>query len=164
MVVDTALHARSVEDRGVDTRTCRDFAQRPPAGGSGAVACTVGPSADAHAVAGPVGEGLACRGRAVNDTAACGERSDKAPLDVLAGNRHIDVHRVLHWLGFVKILHPHPSTRGRGVDGMVVVQLGVPENGPPEANIDGLRVRRERELDVLRAGAICGSSMLSGDD
>jgi hypothetical protein len=32
--------------------------------------------------------------RVLDDAAPCGERSSQARLDTLAGNRHVDVHRV----------------------------------------------------------------------
>jgi len=61
--------------------------------------------------------------------------------------------------------HPrHPSTPGRGVDGMVVVHSAYPRTTRQKPTSTVLRVRRDRELDLLRAGAICGGSMLSGDD
>ena len=49
------------------------------------------------------------------------------------------------------------------VDGVVVGQLGIPEDGPPEADIDGLGVCRDGELDLLRTGAIRDGSMPSRD-
>src|SRR5215467_3158460 len=50
------------------------------------------------------------------------------------------------------------------IDGVVVGELGVPKDGPPEANIDVLWVCRNRERDLLCARAIRGGSMLLGDD
>lgn len=45
------------------------------------------------------------------------------------------------------------------VDRVVVGQLGIPEDGPPEANIDGLGLCRDGELDLLRTGAIRDGSV-----
>jgi len=49
------------------------------------------------------------------------------------------------------------------VDGVVVGQAGVPEDSPPEADINGLRVCRDGELDLLRTSAIRDGSMSSRD-
>jgi hypothetical protein len=41
---------------------------------------------------------------------------------------------------------------------------GVPEDGPPEAQVDRLGVRRDRELGLLGTASIRGGSMLAHDD
>jgi hypothetical protein len=94
--------------------------------------------------------------RVVDDANPCGQRSRQARLDVLAGNGHVDVHRVPQWLGLVEILHPDRRSMAERVHGVVVGQLGVPEDGSPEPDIDGLGVCRDGELDLLCAGAIRG--------
>jgi hypothetical protein len=101
--------------------------------------------------------------RIVDDAAACRERSRQACLDVLPGNGHVDVHRVPQWLGLVEILHPDRRSMAEWIEGVVVGHPGVPKHSPPEANIDGLGVRRDGELDLLCAGAIRDGSMLSRD-
>jgi hypothetical protein len=99
----------------------------------------------------------------VDDAASRGERGRQAGLDVLAGNRHIDVHRVPQRLGLVEILHPDRRPMAEGVDGVVAGQFGVPEDGPPEADIDGLGMCRDGELNLLCTGAIRDGSMPSRD-
>src|SRR3954449_9309143 len=90
---------------------------------------TVGPRADAHAVAGAVGERPVRWGiRIVNDAAPGGEGGTQACLDVFARNGYIDVHRVPQWLGLLEILHPDCRPMAERVDGVVVVLLGVPED------------------------------------
>jgi hypothetical protein len=82
---------------------------------------------------------------------------------VLAGNRHVNVHRVPQRLGLVEILHPDRRPMAEWVDGVVAGQLGIPEDGPPEADIDGLGVCRDGELDLLCTAATRGGSLLSRD-
>jgi hypothetical protein len=42
----------------------------------------------------------------------------------------------------------------RGVNGVVVGQVGVPEDRPPEADVDRIGLGRDGELHLLRQGAV----------
>ncbi len=62
---------------------------------------TIGPRADAYAVAGTVGENPTRWGIGiVDDPAACGEHRGNALLDLLASNGQVDVRCVSQWLGW----------------------------------------------------------------
>ena len=98
------------------------------------------------------------RGR-VDDPAACGERSGKTLLDLLASNGHVDMHRMSQWLGWVKILHPDHRSVAERVDGVVVGHPGVPEGSAPEANIDRIWLRRDGERHLLRTRAVDDGSV-----
>ena len=98
-----------------------------------------------------------------DDAAACGERSRQAGLDMLAGNRYVDVHRVPQRLGLVEILHPDCRPMAEWVDRVVVCQLGVPEDGAPEPYVDPPGMGRDGERYLLRTGAIRDGSMPSCD-
>jgi len=82
---------------------------------------------------------------------------------MLAGNRYVDVHRVPPRLGLVEILHPDRRPMAEWVDRVVVGQLGVPQDGPPEADIDGVGVRRDGERHLLRTAAIRDGAMPSSN-
>ena len=94
--------------------------------------------------------------RLVDDTAACGDRCLEPRLDVLARDRHVDVHRVPQRLGLVEFLHPDGRSVSKGVDRIIVGQrriiVGqrhVAEHGAPEADVNGIALGRDRELDFL---------------
>jgi hypothetical protein len=125
---------------------------------------TVGPCAEACAVAGAVSE---CPGLGViplaDDATPCGKGSRQAGLDMLPGNRHVDVHRVPQWLGLVEILHPDRRPMAERIDRVVFGQFRVPEDGPPEAELHGFWMGRDGELDLLRPAAIRDGSLPSRD-
>ena len=99
----------------------------------------------------------------MDNAASSGKCSRQAGLDMLAGNRHVDVHGVPQRLVLVEILQPDRRTMAKRVDRVVVGQFGVTEHGAPEADIDGFGVRRDSELDFLRTAAIRDDPMLPCD-
>ena len=102
-----------------------------------------------------VGEDPARRGvGVVDDAASRGESRRHARLDVLASDGHVDVHRVPERLVRVELLHPDRRAVAERVDGVVVGQRCVPEDSAPEADIDRVGLRSDRQLDLLRTCAV----------
>jgi hypothetical protein len=66
-------------------------------------------------------------GIGIVDDAASGRQScGQGLLGVFARDGYVDMHRVTHRLGRVKALHPHRRSVAKGVNSVVVGQLGIP--------------------------------------
>jgi hypothetical protein len=95
------------------------------------------PGADADTVAGAVGEDPGDWGVGIVDDAPAGCQScGQALLGLFAGDGYVDVHRVTQGLGRVEALHPDRRSVAKGVNGVAVGQLGVPEDRPPEQPVE----------------------------
>ena len=66
-------------------------------------------------------------------------------------------------LGRGELLHPYRRPVAEWVDGVVVGPRRVPEDRPPEAKIDGVRFRCDRELNLLHGTAVGLDAIGSGD-
>ena len=87
--------------------------------------------------------------RFVDDTAARSDRRLKPRLNVLARNRHVDVHHVSQWLGLVELLHPDRRSVSKGVDRIVVGHRTVAEDGAPKTDVNCIAFCRYGDLHFL---------------
>ncbi len=69
------------------------------------------------------------------------------------------MHRVPERLGRVEVLHPDRRAVTERVDGVVVGQARVPEDSAPEADVDRVGLRSDRQADLLRTGPIGDSTV-----
>ena len=74
----------------------------------------------------------------VNDAAARSE-----------SDRDIEMHRVPQRLGLVELLHPDRRSVSKGVHRIIVSHRHVPDHGAPEAEVNRIALRRDRELHLL---------------
>ena len=65
--------------------------------------------------------------RLVHHAATRRKRRLEPRLDMLACDRHVDVHRVSQRLGLIELLHPHRRSVSERIDGIVVGHRGVAE-------------------------------------
>ena len=117
------------------------------------------PGGDADTIAGAVGEDPGCWGLGIVDDPAAGCQSGGQPLlGLFSAYGYVDVHRVTQGLGRVEALHPDRRSVAKGVNGVVLGQLAVPEYRPPEADVDRIGVGRDGERHLLRQSAVGRSS------
>ena len=64
----------------------------------------------------------------------------------------------------VELLHPDGRPVPEGVDAVVVAHRRVAEHGPPEAEVDLIGFRRDRELDLADGGPIGGGAVLDPEN
>lgn len=101
--------------------------------------------------------------RLVDDAPARGERRREPRLDVLARDRHIDVHRVPQWLGLIELLHPDCRSVAERIDRIIVGHGVIAEHSAPEADVHRLGLRGDRELYLLDGRAIGEGAVRSCD-
>jgi hypothetical protein len=87
--------------------------------------------------------------RLVDDTAARSDRCLEPRLNVLARDRHVDVHRVTQWFGLVELLHPDRRSVSKRIDRIVVGHRGVAEDGAPKPDVNCIAFCRYRDLHFL---------------
>jgi len=86
------------------------------------------------------------------------ERRREPCLDVLAGDRQVDVHGMAQRLGIIEVLHPDRLSVAERVDGVVIVKGRVTERGTPEPDVQLVRLRRDRQLHLLYGVAVRDSA------
>jgi hypothetical protein len=134
---------------------------RRACGALGRAGCAIRPGGDADTVAGAVGEDPADWGVGIVDDVAAGCQSrGQALRGLFAGDGYVDVHRVTQGLGRVEALHPDRRSVAKGVNGVVVGQLGVPEDRPPEADVGRIGLGRDGE-QANRVDRRSGSSIFT---
>ena len=91
-------------------------------------------------------------------SAAC-----EARRDVLARDRHVEMHRVPQRLGLVELLHPDRRSVSEGIHRIVVSHRRVAEHSAPEADVNRIALRRDRELHLLDGRTIRGRTVRARD-
>src|SRR6516162_4231571 len=103
---------------------------RKARGALGRAGGAIWPGGDADTVAGAVGEDPEeWRVGIVNDAATGCQSRCQALLGLIAGDGYVDVHRVTQGLSRVEALHPDRRSVAKWINGVVVGQPGVPEDG-----------------------------------
>jgi hypothetical protein len=92
----------------------------------------------------------------VNDAATRSESCLEARCNMLARDRYVEVHRVPQRLGRVQRLHPDCRSVSKRVHRIIVSHRLVPEHGTPEAEVNQIGLRSNRELYLLDRRTIRG--------